>query len=302
MLTEKKNEIPAEEKKPKKTRTFSDKLDVSIIVMIVGLFLAIVCIFFVNFIIEPEIKWKEVGIDTVLISVCTVSIYILLRIYAQRKGRKTDEWRESFGRLHGKGERVIEGNYSPYALPYCRAWEEERLDSERKAVLTEAGLTLEEFKEKYCEHKGKELKETFPKLTKYQLKTVRRAQRIKRIRYNERYLAVNAGERRRRAPSDENNTKRVNRFEIARILLTTFAFTFFTASLLREITIEFSWEAVIRCVIKVATIIFFGAIGMVSGYNFATVKEVQEMNSKSDELDNFMKWVDKNRKTAAGTD
>ncbi|MDE6586122.1 MAG: hypothetical protein K2K80_05540 [Clostridia bacterium] len=273
-----------------KERSFGDYLDISIVVMVIGLFVAIVFTFLVDFVFDTTIDWKEISVNTVIISVCTIAIYLLLRTYAMRKGRKTKAWIEASERLNSKGKEMIESDSAQYIVAYCRDWEEERLNNDIEDALSPVGIKLKDYKEKYAKLTKKELSNA-SELTKYQRKVVAGAKRIRRLKFDERYFCVNSsGYRRHRSPSSGLTSKQMNRLATGRIILTTVLISLVTASLLRDIIIDFSWASIMKCVIKIAIIIFFGVIGMVSGYSFAAVRETAEMNEKADEIEIFLKW------------
>lgn len=275
-----------------KERTFADYLDASILIMIAGILIAIGLTFFINIVFDPHFNWKEVGVNTVLITACTIAVYLLVRYYAMRKGRKTKAWMSASEKLTVRGKNVIESDRAKFIPKYCREWEDERLESDVTITLAPVGITYGDFKEKYAAVGKRELKKC-EKLTSYQLKVVLKAKRIKRLKFDERYFYVNASTAgRRRSPSGGLDTRKMNRLTIARIALTSVATSLVSATLLRDIIIDFSASSVIKCVIKLAIIIFFGAIAMIGGYNFTAVKETDEMNAKSDEIDVFLKWCD----------
>ena len=299
MIEEKERYIP--EEKLKKKRSASDFLDSSIIIMIAGLFVAIIFTFLVDFIFNPEFDWKEVGIDTAIVSACTIAIYLLLRSYMQRKGRKTEEWKQADERMGDYGKEVLEKDFAQYTVEYCREWEEKRLDEDRKVVLSVSGIHLEEFEKKYMNYNKKELREKYSDLTESQIKTIISAQRVKRLHFDERYLYVHAERRfgRRTSPSGGITTETLNAIATVRTIITTLLTSVFTASFLQEIIFNFSKEAIIRCVIKLAIIVFFGALGMIGGYNFSTIREVREMHAKADDLQTFINWCEKNKENCS---
>ena len=92
--------IPVEVIKKVKSKSFADRMDISIILIIAILFLTIVTTFLVEFVFDPNFNWREVGINTVLVSACTIAIYLLMRLYSMRKGRYTDSWLKEIGRAH----------------------------------------------------------------------------------------------------------------------------------------------------------------------------------------------------------
>ena len=69
-----------------------------------------------------------------------------------------------------------------------------------------------------------------------------------------------------------------------------------TAAILQEVIFNPSAEAVVECVIKLAVIAFFGAIGMIGGYNLAAIREVDEMNDRADEQERFINWAEDTKK------
>ena len=171
-----------------KARSFADYLDISIVIMVVGLFVAIVFTFLVDFIFDAAIDWKDISVNTVIISACTIAIYLLLRTYAMRKGRKTKAWENASEQLQLNGKKIINGNRAQYITEYCRAWEEERLDNDIENVLSPVGIKLEDYKKHYAKLSKTELINKYPDLTKYQIKTIFREQKIKRHKIYEMYI------------------------------------------------------------------------------------------------------------------
>lgn len=320
------SEAPAKTEQPSQSffekarnHSFSDYLDGSIIAMVAVLFVAMIFTYLVQIIFDGEIDWKDIGVNTLLLSVCTIAIYLLLRYYAQRKGRRTQAWGDAYERLQNNGTSIITSNFARLVPKYCRMWEEEYLNSDIEAVLLPVGLTLEEFKQHYCQYSKSELKTKFMApppvaaggdneqlvgLTKYQVKAIMRAKRIKRAHFDEHYFFVNQPvsghirrllRLRRKAPSGGLTTKTINRINIARIMLTTLAVSLLSVSLFKDIFFDFSAESIIKCVIKLAVTIFFGVLGMISGYSFTSINEVAEMNARSDEIETFKSWCEKNQ-------
>ena len=72
----------------------------------------------------------------------------------------------------------------------------------------------------------------------------------------------------------------------------------FSIGLFSDFIFNYSTEALIACAIKIAIIAIFGVYGMVSGYNFATKTEVDDMMSRTDELLNFLSWCSKDKAAA----
>lgn len=276
-----------------KSRSFASYMDITILAMVAILIVAIVCTFFGEIVFGGEIDWAEISASTVTISACTIAIYLLLRSYSMRKGRKTEVWINSFDRQKELSRRILQEDKAKYITQYCRAWEAERLDYDIEDVIAPVGIKLEDYKDKYVLFNKRELKERFKELTDYQISAILKAKKIKRLKFDERYFysgSHRAGKR--RAPSSEIGTRQLNRIANARIIISTVVTMLLSTTLMWDVIFNFTWEAFIKCVIKIAIICVFGAVGMLGGYTFVTVNEVDEANAKSDELVIFLKWCD----------
>lgn len=294
MVKDFKDDQQNQDRKPQKERRklgFGDGLDITVIILVMFLFVAIIFAFLAEFVFDAGIDWKGVGLDTGIVAACTIAIYLLLRSFAQRRGRKTQRWKEARESLNVKGKEILEKNYAQYIPKYCRAWEQRHIDDERNIILGPVGITLKEYKEKYCSLSEAELLERYPELTEYQMKALVKTHRLKTVRYDEGYLFVSRERHfRRSSPSGGLTSKTVNILDNLRIAATTIITSLFSASILQEVIFNPSKETVIKLVVKLAVIITFAAMGMAGGYNFTVTKEVNEMNAKSDEMDTFMKW------------
>lgn len=293
MLRDDREERVPEEKQKKKI-SFSDGLDITVIVLVLGLVIAVILAFLAEFVIGAEIDLKEVGIDTGIVAACTISIYLLLKSFAQRRGRKTEVWLTAQARQNEQSAEIVKKNYARYSSEYCRQWEDERLERRQKQILSEANIPFGDFRELYCACSKEELNAKFPNLTEFQRKTIFKAKKIKRIRYDERYLLTSVQEKSRRdySPSGGFTTGQLNVADNIRTVITTVLTSLFSASILQEVIFNPTKEAVIKLFVKLAVILVFSALAMVKGYQFSTVKEVREMNAKSDELENFKNWCE----------
>lgn len=287
----------------RRRRTFDEYIDTVIIVIAVVLVLTIVCAFLVNFNIITDVNWREFTTNTLVVTVCTASLYILLRSLSKRKGRRTSEWTEAAAKLDEGIDLIVRENLSRRTVAYCRDWEKRRLDEDRRAVLDMIGIPLVDYEEKYCLYStrkpfifwGKsELQKKFPGLTKIQFKIIACTNRVRRSHYNPNFLISrhDVGGGRSVAPSERVSTSTKDKLINLRTVLNCVITGSFSVGIFSELIFNFTWEAVVACVIKLAIVAIFGVYGMVSGYNFATKQEVDEMKSRTDELKNFKTWCD----------
>lgn len=268
-----------------------DFLDAGTFVIVGALVIAIICAFLAQFVISPEISWKEVGVAGAIICAASISIYILLREYMIRRGRRTEQWQDAFARVQRNNKEITERHLSPLTHEYCRAWEQERLDDAQNAVLERVGLSLADFRATWCKYSKGELK-AVEGLTEAQKTAIIKAQNVRRMKYDERYLFDDENGGRQKSPSERMSTSTQNLVANIKTAVTTVITSFLSASFLQEVIFDFSAEAVISCVVKLALVAFSGAVGMISGYNFSAQKEVKEMTALADEQERCIKWCE----------
>lgn len=279
--------------KPKKNRTASDMIDASLLVIVAGLLVAIVCIMLVQFAFDAHIDWRKVGIDTAVVTACTIAIYLLLRSYTLRKGRKTEAWISAKKALDDVGEDIVSRGFAKDIYQYCRAWESARLKEDQAATLNAVGIDVDKFNADYRRISARELREQFPDLSKVERRAIRKARHCRRLRYDERYLQVNVEQSFFRvSPSGGLRAKTVAQIDTARTVLTTVITSFAGVSFLADVIFDFSARSVIACVVKLVVVAFFSALGMIGGFNHATVREVNEMTARASEARVFIKWCE----------
>ena len=291
-------ELPAISPATPKSRikkTVDEYLDAVIIIIIVGIVATIICAFLVDFRFTAEINWKDFTADTLVVTVCTASLYILLRSLTMRKGRRTDMWVTAHADLEEGIDNIFNNNLSAYTTAYCREWEQAHLRESRAAVLDLVGITVEEYEEKYLIYSKRELKEKYPDLTDLQFKCIMRAKRVRKCHYNPNYLISRHDTQAKYAvaPSERMSAAAKNRIYSARTVINCIITSGFSVGLFSDLIFNYSTEALIACIIKLAITAVFGVYGMVTGYNFATKTEVEEMQSRTDEIGNFIKWYNK---------
>lgn len=284
------NEKKSAEKKKVSTADF---LDVSTFVIVAALVVAIVCAFLVNFVFSIEIEWRVVCVEGVIVCASSLLIFILLRSYTLRRGRRTERWQRAAQRVRDNARKITERNYARYTSEYCRAWEQAHLDEAQNNILARVGVPLKTFREDFCKYRKKELAEKFPDLTEGERKAIAKACRVRRMRYNERYLYNDEEDgARQKSPSERTKCKQKNIFINIRTAIMQILTGGLSASFLQDVIFKFSAEAVIRCVIKLAIVAVSGAFGMIGGYNFSTQQEVREMDARADEQERFIKWCE----------
>lgn len=276
----------------RKSRAFSDFVDALTLTVVGILIVVIFMVYMTQVSFNSKIDWKDVGFEGVLMYACTVSVFLLLRSFSRRKGKRTDKYNLAVERIEKNNSRIVAEGYAGRTAEYCHDWEDRELDIARERVLSEAGIKLNEFIGRYCKYGKRELISKCPDLSEFQIKTIIRAKKIKRLKYDESYLSINDRNGRRISPSGGLNTKTVIRLQTIQTLITTAIASLFSVSMTLDIIANPSFATVVTCLVKIVILLCSGTWGMVGGYNMSAVREVAELGAKADEQERFMKWCE----------
>lgn len=280
--------------KVRKQHNFSEFVD-GITLSVVGILVVVILMMYLTDVtFTSSFSLKEFGFAAFVMYACTVSIYLLLRSYSGRRGKRTKDYIDICEEIEKNANSIIEKGFAAYTANYCRAWEKEELDNAREQILSEVGLSVKVYNEKYCQYSDAEIGTYFPNLSELQKKAISLARKIKRLHYDEKYLSVSDAHGRRRAPSGGFTVAWQNRLKYLQIIITSAISSAFSAMMAFQIISDPSFATVVACLVKIVIILGFGAWGMVGGYNMTAVKEVAEKKEKVAEQLRFLKWANEN--------
>lgn len=290
MIDNNEKENPLKLNYPKKQRAFSDFVDGITLTVVAILIVVIFMVSMTTIAFDTKINVKDFGVQVFILYFCTVSVNLLLRSFGRRKGRNTQKWKEAKLRVEGNNQKILDSGYGGLTFAYCRAWEEEELGNTQIRILSYAGISLEDFRTKYRKYGKKELKEKYPELTDFQIKIIRKAARVKRLRYHEKYLQTAQKRIGRSSPSGSYTSSEVTVFQTAKVVVSALITSLFSASLVLQIIADPTFATVVACCVKIVMLLIFSAFGLVNGYNLTATRETEEMGAKADEQERFMKW------------
>ena len=274
----------------RKNKTFQDFINGITLTAIGALILVIIMLYITSISFSTDFSLNQIGLEGVVLYLATISISLLSRSYARRKGREAKQYVAARERVEEHNSTIIQSGLSARTSEYCRKWEDAELYSARLKVLSAIGISVEDFVTKYVKYNKHELIEKYPNLSEDEVKVILAAKRIKRLKYDESYLTATDKGYGRHAPSGGFNTHTLDIIRIAQVFVTAAISCLFSASLVLEVVANPSWETVVACAIKVIMIVVFGVFGMVGGYNLSAVRETRELGEKADEQARFIKW------------
>lgn len=288
---ENKVETMSEARRPRQKRAFQEHLN-TVMLLVVGFIIAfMLMVAFVHINVNAKVDLLEVTYQTALLYFCTVTVHIILRAYARRKGRETQKWKDAKAEVEKNGRKIVELDLVKKTSEYCRAWEDFDVNSLRERILKEVGLSLRDFNAYFNKYSLKEIKKNFQDLTKGQLRALKRAKRVKRLHYDENYLSAKQRiATHRRSPSGGIKSNTAVKIQTAELLLTCGVTSIFLVHMSADLILHFSYATVVICVVKLLMLAIFGAFGMYGGYKFSSVREVAEMEDRADEQRRFFRW------------
>lgn len=278
--------------KLRKNRTFQDFIDGITLTAIAALLVVVIMLYITTISFSAEFSLKQIGIEGVILYAVTVSISLLARKYSRRKGKATQSYIKAITRVDENNHKIISGGYSPRTAEYCRRWEEAELCAERTKVLAAVGITVDDFVNKYLKYNKRELAAKYPDLTEDEVKTILAAKRIKRLKYDEKYLTTSAETGGRHSPSGGFNARTADKINIIQMFITGALSCLFSAMLIIEVVANPSWGTIVTCAVKIIMIVIFGVFNIIGGYNLSAVREARELGEKADEQERFMRYCD----------
>lgn len=277
------------------SKTFTRMLDGVTITTILLIFVSVALLYLTNISVDMNMSWKDFGYEAVILYIFTVAINLLARSVAKRRGRETKPYEAAREAVNDNEDEIISKGLRGMERDYCRAWEEAELRDSREKVLSSVRLSVDVFESEFIKYSNKELKAKQQELglTDYQLKVIRKAKRIRRLRFDEKYLSANMKVRRRVSPTGEINTSQYEKLHTLKYLFTAFAGVCVSASLALDVIANPTFGTVVMCVIKIVTILISAVCGMIGGYKLTAELETAELLRKAVEQKNFIKWCER---------
>ncbi len=277
------------------SKTFTRMLDGVTITTILLIFVSVALLYLTNISVDMNMSWKDFGYEAVILYIFTVAINLLARSVAKRRGRETKPYEAARKAVNDNEDEIISKGLRGMERDYCRTWEEAELRDSREKVLSSVRLSVDVFESEFIKYSNKELKAKQQELglTDYQLKVIRKAKRIRRLRFDEKYLSANMKVRRRVSPTGEINTSQYEKLHTLKYLFTAFAGVCVSASLALDVIANPTFGTVVMCVIKIVTILISAVCGMMGGYKLTAELETAELLRKAVEQKNFIKWCER---------
>ena len=154
------------------------------------------------------------------------------------------------------------------------------------------------YLEKYATRTKKEILNAFPfeNLSSDQWAALEKARKIKRLKYDEKFLESCAEKVEHYvAPSDAFSLSKSDRADNLQALAFSAFLMVFSCSLVGTIIVDLSNQALILAVIKIITTLISAGFAIVKGWNMVMKVEIGRFNLQTVEANNCVKWCEQHK-------
>ncbi len=262
---------------------------------------AIVLMYLTDIAASVSFSWKDFTLNGILVFVGSQCLHSIAKAYSRNRKRDEKEYEEAAKKSKEAIEELVKSEYSARVNEYCNHHTEETTVRIKTAILSPAGLTYKDYTEKYIGKNGKELLNAYPeeKLTKEQLKAIKKCNRVKIKPYDPNFLRESFSDGvSELEPSNRYKPKRDYSIETLRNAVQGLFLCLFAVNIGGDIILNWSFATFITCLIKV----FCAVMQAVNGFIFGTNNVQTEINlllTKSSEAKACLEWCKANPKESA---
>lgn len=259
---------------------------------------AIVLMYLTDIAASVSFSWKDFTLNGILVFVGSQCLHSIAKAYSRNRKRDEKEYEEAAKKSKEAIEELVKSEYSARVTEYCNHHTEETTVRIKTAILSPAGLTYKDYTEKYIGKNGKELLNAYPeeKLTKEQVKAIKKCNRVKIKPYDPNFLRESFSDGvSELEPSNRYKPKRDYSIETLRNAVQGLFLCLFAVNIGGDIILNWSFATFITCLIKV----FCAVMQAVNGFIFGTNNVQTEINlllTKSSEAKACLEWCKANPK------
>lgn len=261
-----------------------------------GIFVGIFIIFAVIVIVTTDIKITSfedaavLGLDFFLLLFCSYSMYLTCSDSGMRHGRKTDTYTQALITFNAKKKALLDATNQEKLCEFCRYYIETELKEARVAVLSLAGISYDEYKDKWLGTDDLTVNRS-ESLSKAKKQAIIHANRIKPIRLTPEMILARGRGNSRRAPlgiAPEAKKKAAFGMKFATSIATSLLFSTITLSLIEEPT----WTMIASCAMKLLAVVMNGFAGYKLGFENVVFDTSNYIESQIALIDQAMQFCE----------
>lgn len=267
---------------------------IAVAIILIGIVFAYLATFEGNF----DFSAKNITANGLLLLIACYAVRYLCKHISINKARRTPEYAEAEKEAKEAIEEIEVKGYSLRIPEYTNAYEEMLYASTVERILKNARIPALEWN-LYATKSKSEIQKEFPNVqfSKAQWKAIKKANNVKRLRYDESFLQTtiedfNDG----LTPSEASDTSKLDRKDDIKALGTSLAFALFSCSLTGMIIYDLSRQSIVLMIIKIITTLISAALAISFGWDLVMKKEIGRFKRQASEAKNCIKWCEENIK------
>lgn len=291
-------------KKSAKIHNFENIVN-GVIFPLVGLLgLSVFLVYLIDLVFKLEVVLKDMLLQSLWLFFCTATSHFLLRNYAKRKGRASEEWQKACNAFQEKAREIKTNKWEYQARIYCKEYEEEAYKRTVTDILETGNIDFKIFEEHFKKLTKKQIyditKGEGAVLTKRQAGAILKAQKVKKYHYDERFLMIEGGELSgSKTPSQRITAEQQDKISGVWFIFCCVFGTFFLAMLIPDVVKGASLASFLIATIKTLAFLCSCTTAFVGGFFHAKKTETKMWQIRANEQDLFLAWREKNKNSLA---
>ncbi len=249
-------------------------------IIIAALTLLCTCVMFFTDVSLSSVVTVEFSLSFLILLFCSYTMYFSMADTGARRGAQDEEYIQARARYDELRKRLGDDGMLFSLDVFCHRYTERELISAQRAILLGAGISYDEFKEKY---KGKRRRETVAALGGKRARIVAKANALKPITLTPDMLLSIGRRAHARNPLREAPDRKRLWHTLCALVPTTLT-SFFAVSVVCSVISEPSLATVTECIIKLFALVWNGSKGYVMGYNNIAKETVEYLSDRCDIL------------------
>lgn len=258
------------------------------------LFVGVMSTYFVKEIPNVIVDIRNISSQALWVFIGGYAIGEIFKKVAINRARTTKEYKEAKEETKKAFEENAKNKRLGYEKEYCEDYSDRHYKAEIRRILKSAMISEEDYYKKYFSLNKFEIKEKYPdnKLSKIQLKTIKKANSVKKIYYNADFLRSVEVANKNVSPSDLYNVQRKNVVNTIVSAITGFFACLFCASFAKDLIFSFSMDVLFEAVVKTIAIITMIAFKTQFGWSLVMETEINRLNLQTQEANNYALWFE----------
>ncbi len=265
-----------------------------------GILVSVFLVFVVVVVMTTEIKFTsfmdiaELGLEFFVLLFCAYLVYISCSNSGQRNGLASATYVAACDNYETLKRQIIDNKWQVHLAAFCKQFVENELKATRSSIVEEAGITYEDYRDKYI-GKDRRALEKAQELSEKQRDAIVRANTTPPIKLTPEMIFKRGRGSRDRSPLGVSpQTKRTIGY-ICRFLQIALS-SLLMGVIVLEVVSDPNWATFAAVMLKVVSVVVQGVFGYINGYENIVIDTVNYMYDQVDLMHQAIQYIESNNK------